>query len=126
MSLLLLLLILFCASMLTMSLVAKQLAPAALITAPALLVATIHLLLRATTGVDAAWRLFTLMLQHPSHTIQIFVQTIIHRLLLPTWLAEWLNNLSIALTEIRNTVNDIAYEAMATGVRVDEYSLVMG
>jgi hypothetical protein len=91
-----------------------------------LLVATIHLLLRAMTGVDAASRLFTLMLQHPSCAIQIFVQTIIRRLPLPTWLTEWLNNLSIALTEICNMVNDITYEATATGVRVDEYSLVMG
>jgi hypothetical protein len=56
----------------------------------------------------------------------MFVQTVIRRLPLPTWLAEWLNNLSIAVTEIRNTVNDIAYEATATGVCVDEYSLVMG
>jgi hemoglobin-like flavoprotein len=126
MSLPLLLLILFCASMLAASLVAKQLAPATLITAPALLIATIHLLLRATTGVDAASRLFTLMLQHPSHTVQIFVQTIIRRLPLPTWLAEWLNHLSIAVTKIWATVNDIAYEATATGVRVDEYSLIMG
>jgi hypothetical protein len=55
----------------------------------------------------------------------MFVQTII-RLPLPTWLTEWLNNLSITVTEIRNTVNDIAYEATATGVCVDEYSLVMG
>jgi hypothetical protein len=83
MSLLLLLLILFCASTLAASLIAKQLAPAALITTPALLVATIHLLLRVTTGVDAALRLFTLMLQHPSRAIQIFVQTIIRRLPLP-------------------------------------------
>jgi hypothetical protein len=126
MSLPLLLLILFCASALAASLITKQLAPAALITAPALLVATIHLLLRATTGVDAASRLLTLMLRHPARAIQMFVQTIIRRLPLPTWLAEWLNNLSIAVTEICNTVNDIAYEATATGVCVDEYSLVMG
>jgi signal transduction histidine kinase len=126
MSLLLLLLILFCTSALTVSLVTKQLAPTALITAPALLVATIHLLLRATTGVDAASRLLTLMLRHPARAIQMFIQTIIRRLPLPTWLAEWLNNLSIAVTEICNTVNDIAYEATATGVHVDKYSLVMG
>jgi hypothetical protein len=126
MSLPLLLLILFCASVLATSLVTKQLASAALITAPALLITTIHLLLRAMTGVDAASRLLTLMLQHPACAIQMFVQTIIRRLLLPTWLAEWLNNLSIAVTKICNTVNDIAYEATATGVRVDEYSLVMG
>jgi hypothetical protein len=56
----------------------------------------------------------------------MFVQTIICRLPLPTWLAEWLNNLSISVTEIHNTVNDIAYEATATGVHIDEYSLVMG
>jgi hypothetical protein len=56
----------------------------------------------------------------------MFVQTVICRLLLPTWLAEWLNNLLITVTEIRNMVNDIAYEATATGVCVDEYSLVMG
>jgi hypothetical protein len=126
MSLLLLLLILFCASTLATSLVTKQLAPAALITTPTLLVATIHLLLRATTGVDAASRLLTLMLRHPARTIQMFVQTVIRRLPLPTWLGEWLNNLSIAVTEICNMVNNIAYEATATGVCVDEYSLVMG
>jgi hemoglobin-like flavoprotein len=126
MSLPLLLLILFCASALAASLVTKQLAPVALITAPTLLVATIHLLCKAMTGTDAPSRLLTLMLQHPTRAIQIFVQTVIRRLLLPTWLGEWLNNLSIAVTEIRNMVNDIAYEATATGVRVDEYSLVMG
>jgi hemoglobin-like flavoprotein len=126
MSLPLLLLILFCASTLAASLVAKQLAPVALITAPALLIATIHLLHKAMTGTDAPSRLLTLMLQHPARAIQIFVQTVIRRLPLPTWLGEWLNNLSIAVTEIRNTVNDIAYKATATGVRVDKYSLVMG
>jgi hypothetical protein len=126
MSLPLLLLILFCASALAASLITKQLAPAALITAPALLIATIHLLLRATTGVDAASKLLTLMLRHPTRAIQMFVQTIICRLPLPTWLTEWLNNLSIAVTKICNIVNDIAYKATATGVCVDEYSLVMG
>jgi hypothetical protein len=126
MSLPLLLLILFCASALATSLVAKQLTPITLITAPALLIATIHLLRKAMTGTDAPSRLLTLMLQHPTRAIQIFVQTVIHRLPLPTWLGEWLNNLSIAVTEICNMVNDIAYEATATGVRVDEYSLVMG
>jgi hypothetical protein len=126
MSLPLLLLILFCASVLAASLIAKQLTPIALITAPALLIATIHLLRKATTGTDAPSRLLTLMLQHPACAIQIFVQTVIRRLPLPTWLGEWLNNLSIAMTKIRNTVNDIAYEATATGVCVDEYSLVMG
>jgi hemoglobin-like flavoprotein len=78
------------------------------------------------TGTDAAPQLLSLMLQHPSHAIQMFVQTIIHRLLLPTWLAEWLNNLSIAITEIHNMVNDITYKATTTGVCIDEYSLVMG
>jgi hypothetical protein len=126
MSLPLLLLILFCTSTLAESLVTKQLAPAALITTPALLVATIHLLLRVTTGVDAASRLLTLMLRHPTRAIQMFVQTVIRRLPLPTWLAEWLNNLSIAVTKIHNMVNDIAYEATAIGVCIDEYSLVMG
>jgi hypothetical protein len=126
MSLPLLLLILFCASALAASLIAKQLAPVALITAPTLLIATIHLLHKATTGTDAPSRLLTLMLQHPARAIQIFVQMVIRRLPLPTWLGEWLNNLSIAVTKIRNTVNDIAYEATATGVCVDEYSLVMG
>jgi hypothetical protein len=126
MSLPLLLLILFCASTLAASLVAKQLAPIALITAPTLLIATIHLLHKATTGTDAPSRLLTLMLQHPARAIQIFVQTVIHRLPLPIWLREWLNNLSIAVTEIHNTVNDIAYEATTTGVCIDEYSLVMG
>jgi hypothetical protein len=112
--------------MLAVSLITKQLAPAALITIPALLITTIHLLLRATTGVDAASRLLTLMLRHPARTIQMFVQTVIHRLPLPTWLVEWLNNLSIAVTEIHNTVNDIAYKATTTGVCIDEYSLIMG
>jgi hypothetical protein len=126
MSLLLLLLILFCTSALAASLIAKQLAPIALITAPTLLIATIHLLHKATTGTDAPSRLLTLMLQHPARAIQIFVQTVIRRLPLPTWLGEWLNSLSITVTEIRNTVDDIAYEATATGVCVDEYSLVMG
>jgi hypothetical protein len=126
MSLPLLLLILFCASTLTASLIAKQLAPVALITAPALLIATIHLLCKATTGTDAPSRLLTLMLQHPACAIQIFIQMVICRLPLPTWLGEWLNNLSIAMTEIRNMVNDIAYEATATGVHVNKYSLVMG
>jgi hypothetical protein len=114
------------ASTLAASLIAKQLAPVALITAPTLLIATVHLLHKATTGTDAPSRLLTLMLQHPARAIQIFVQTVIRRLLLPTWLREWLNNLSITVTEIRNMVNNIAYEATATGVRVDEYSLVMG
>jgi hypothetical protein len=126
MSLPLLLLILFCASALATSLITKQLAPVALITAPALLIATIHLLRKATTGTDAPSQLLTLMLQHPAHAIQIFVQMVICRLPLPTWLGEWLNNLSIAVTKIRNTANDIAYEATATGVCIDEYSLVMG
>jgi hypothetical protein len=124
MSLPLLLLIFFCTSALAASLIAKQLALITLITAPTLLITTIHLLRKATTGTDAPSRLLTLMLRHPAHAIQIFVQTIIRRLPLPTWLGEWLNNLSIAVTEIRNTVNDIAYEATATGVRIDEYSLV--
>jgi hypothetical protein len=66
------------------------------------------------------------MLQHPARAIQIFIQMVICRLPLPTWLREWLNNLSIAVTEIRNMVNNIAYEATATGVCVNEYSLVMG
>jgi hypothetical protein len=126
MSLPLLLLILFCASALATSLITKQLTPVALITAPALLIATIHFLRKATTGTDAPSRLLTLMLQHPARAIQIFVQTVIRKLPLPTWLGEWLNNLSIAVTEIHNMVNDIAYEATATGVRVDKYSLVMG
>jgi hypothetical protein len=66
------------------------------------------------------------MLQHPSHAVQVFVQTIICRLPLPTWLTEWLDNLSLAVTNICTAVHDIAYEATATGVHVDEYALIMG
>jgi methyl-accepting chemotaxis protein len=122
MSLSLLLLALFCACALLASLHVKSFTPTTFVSAPVLIVLIVHLLTKMTTGIEAAPRVFTNMMQNPVRAVQALVSATICQLPLPPWLGEWLNTLATRMADLQRINGQTHEEVFAIGGLLRELS----
>jgi hypothetical protein len=125
MSLLLLLLTLFCACVLLAALNVPSLAPAALVSSPVLIALITHLLVRTTTGAEHAAHVFATMVNHPVRAAQALICATIRQLPLPPWLADWLTTLATRMAELQRIGHRTHDEVVTLGALLRELSVLL-